>query len=302
MTTLVLSTAASKTASTSTTSIAAAETSAIPTDIASESFKTAYTRAMSQIQTAHNVASTYGQRPGAKRAFTIDNLNPTKVSTCVFWNRLDKETAANIKGLYDRSVTNTAGHKDTLYHLTVEYQTCSYVSTNDTYYITDLCDASPKPVEEQTNWNKVLVFVQSLIYSKLLNGVKIHKSKRAKTQTYGGSSDYYQSHLMRAMYEDNQSVLGNLAACFMWMVMTPGMNKAYENDTSRYATTLSGTFRCNKSPLLTRRLAPVVVAKPKTPQQEPVEEPVEQDKNDIPDNWEDSIDDDDIPDNWEDSC
>ena len=93
------------------------------------------------------------------------------------------------------------------------------------------------------------------------------------------------------MQKNDQVVLGALASCFVWMLETKNMNKAYEAQNSA-----AGSKRYNTSTLLCRRMPePEHAPVQSTPEPEP--EAAEESTSDddvTPDDWEETVE------NWED--
>jgi len=92
------------------------------------------------------------------------------------------------------------------------------------------------------------------------------------------------------MYENDQAVLGNLAACVMWMADTKGMNKSYETQNSN-----AGSTAYNTRTILRRNYVPpppVKIPEPAAETPKPEEEQQEEQQEDeIVDNWEQLLDD-----------
>jgi hypothetical protein len=218
-----------------------------------------------------------------RRELALGNLMPG--NSCVFWTRITSETRDAIKALYDASVSDSDGLLGLLYHMAVEYQTTTYVTARsiNRYHICDFHTGKLAQPETQAEWNKLLCFTQSVIHSRKLNAKALHSRKSTKTKLHQGSSMSFQNSLSKAMADNNQVVLGNLAACFVWMLETKNMNKTYETQNSA-----AGSKKYNKSTLLCRRMP------------EPEHAPVQSTPTPEPEAAEESTSDDDVtPDDWE---
>ena len=249
-------------------------------DTCNENFKDAYKTTFKSLNAARSIL---------KNRFTIDSMKPEHASSSPFWRRLKPEVSTHLKTMFDISVTSSHGHLDTLYSMAVDYNTCVWVSSLNKYHIADLDDAK-NPIQDE-DWKKMLYFIQSLIYSKKMDGRKIYRSKRMHTKVFSTSSSFYQDHVHEAMYSNNQHELGIIAACFMWMVTTKSMNKSYETQNSA-----AGTMVLNKEPLICRNQPKATPPPPttttKTPEPE-TEEVTAEAADDIDlsefecENWED---------------
>lgn len=226
----------------------------------------------------------------------IANLSPGNTNGTIFWHRLTKDITTPMKMLYDASATNSNGLLDVMYHLCVEYQTCTYISQNsiNKYYICELNKTIGKThiPDSQEDWNKLLVFTQSLIHSKKMDGRHVNAHKRSRTKIYQGASSIMHDQLMKDMVNNNQQSLGVLAGCFVWMLETKNMNREMVAD---HSNSQGYTTRYNNSTLLCRNLPPQPRAQTVTSSTLEVtssdesEEPIIQEEEDVVDNWEDLL-------------
>ena len=264
---------------------APAATQATMADHCDEEFKKVYETTYRSL----NSAKAFHEGPRRSKMLCFESILPKNVKTCRFLMRLDATTSTNIKYLHDVASTKGQGLVDLLYHLAFEYRTCTWVDTVRKYNIANIQNRNgfTHPVDAQA-WDKLLVFTQSLVHSKQLDGRKICSHKRAKTMIHQGSSSFYQQALERAMMGNDMRTLANLAACLVWFLETPNMNKSYEVYNSA-----AGSSQYNTSTLLCRTYTPPAEPEPTVaPKEEEEEEaPVEEDETDdfgeVVENWED---------------
>lgn len=239
----------------------------------------------SYVSTYESLNSAKAMFDNGRRKLALDALSPEKVRSCVFWNRLTMEVRDVMKALYDASITSSDGLLGLLYHCAVEYQTTTYVTARgiNRYHLCDFQAGKLPQPETQAGWDKLLCFTQSLVHSRKLNAKALHARKGTKTRLHQGSSMSFQNFLTTAVEKNNQVVLGALSACFVWMLETKNMNKAYEAQNSA-----AGSMRYNTSTLLCRRMP------------EPEHAPVQSIPEPEPEAAEESTSDDDVtPDDWE---
>ena len=257
-------------------------------DICEDGFVQAFNKAYKVLRDAKQ---TYDN---PRRALNLGNLHPNQVAkaSAVFWKRLDKVTAGNLRNVYDISVASSSGIGGVLYSITFDYQTCIRLPDDGTYHICNFTTSRSGlvTIATQEDWNKLLQFTQSLIHSNAFHGEKLHKCKRTKESIFQGSSASVHNFLTKSMYENDQAVLGNLAACVMWMADTKGMNKSYETQNSN-----AGSTAYNTRTILRRNYVPpppVKIPEPAAETPKPEEEQQEEQQEDeIVDNWEQLLDD-----------
>ena len=253
------------------------------------SFKQSYE---DTIRSLNNAKASH-DRTQRKFTLNLDTLKPENTKKCMFWKRITPDVAESMKVLYDTSVTGRGGLLDVLYHLWYEYKTCVYIDLVgiNKYHICDMrscCSGKLQLPESQEEWNKLLIFTQSLVHSKKLDAKAMFKHKRSQTRVHQSASSYNQARYEGWMLENNQQKLGILAGCFVWMLETKNMNRAYEVQNS-----CSGTSQYNDSTLLCRRKPVVKTARPVSkPQVDEEEEEVEVPALPEVDNWEDLLEDD----------
>ena len=252
-------------------------------DNATMDFQTAYDLTYENL----GAAKTYVER-GSKKNFNLDMLDPANASRTNFWRSLRPDVADVIMAIYDVIVSSARGGMlDLLYHMACEYHTC-VMMPNGTYHITNFARKNTvmRPVTSG-DWDKLLVFTQSVIHSNKFNTTRINRTKRTKTRIFSMTS--VNTKLQKAMVDNNQDTLGKFAACLIWMMETKNMNRSY---VPNKGASIGGSFEFNKSTLLTRSYTPksVEVVKEKAtepqPEPEPLEEPAQKEEE-IPENWED---------------
>ena len=261
---------------------ARAETQATMADHCNEEFKKVYETTYRSL----NSAKAFHEGPRRSKMLCFESILPKNVKTCRFLMRLDATTSTNIKYLHDVAATKGQGLVDLLYHLAFEYRTCTWVDNVRKYNVANIQNRNgfTHPVDAQA-WDKLLVFIQSLVHCKQLDGRKIYSHKRAKTVIHQGSSSFYQQSLERAMMSNDMRTLANLAACVVWYLETPNMNKSYEVHNS-----VAGSSQYNTSTLLCRTYTPPAETEPTVAPKQEEETPVEEDETDDfgdVDNWED---------------
>ena len=258
------------------------------------SFKQSYE---STIRSLNNAKASH-DRIQRKFTLNLDTLKPENTKKCMFWKHINPDVAECMKMLYDISVTGRAGLLDVLYYLCYEYKTCVYIDMVgiNKYHICDMrscCSGKLQLPDAQAEWDKLLVFTQSLIHSKKLDAKVMFKHKRTKTRVHQGASSYNQSRYEGWMMTNDQNKLGIMAGCFVWMLETKNMNRAYNVQNS-----CSGTYQYNESTLLCRRKpivqaeAPVQSDPNEVETKEPSAEEVEVTAFPEVDNWEDLLDED----------
>ena len=92
------------------------------------------------------------------------------------------------------------------------------------------------------------------------------------------------------MYENDQQILGSLAACLVWMLETKKMNRTYVTQNSSAGSMVynTGTLLCRKKPV--DEPEPQVSESPSVSSEDE-----ENEAKVVPESWEDEV-----PDNWED--
>lgn len=219
-----------------------------------------------------------------RRSLNLGSLHPNQVgkASTVFWKRLDKLTTESLKNVYDVSVSSSSGLGGVLYSIAVDYQTCIQFA-DGSFHVCNFTTSRSGLVniDTQEDWDKLLQFTQSLIHSNAFHGEKLHKCKRTKESIFQGSTASVHNALTKAMYENDQVVLGNLAACVMWMADTKGMNKSYETQNSS-----AGSSVYNTRTILRRNYVPPAPVKAPEPAAE-IPEPEEEEQMEVVDNWED---------------
>lgn len=225
---------------------------------------------------------------------SIDSLEPKHKGRCIFWKRLPKNIQEQVRILRDYSVCSSSGLVDLLYNCAYEYQTTTFVDKSgiNKYHICDLTHKNNISIPSSTeDWAAMFSFIQSVIFSKQLSAIRLYRSKRMSTKLYQISSDSNQQALEKAMYENDQEILGSLAACLVWMLETKQMNRTYVSQNSVVGTVVynKGTLLCRKKPA--DEPEPQVNESPSASSED--EENITKDV--VPDNWED-----DVPDSWED--
>lgn len=228
-----------------------------------------------------------------RRVLDLGKLHPNQVtkSSAVFWKRMDKLTAESLRNVYDVSVASSSGLGGVLYGIAADYQTCIRFD-DGAYHVCNFAASRSGlvTIEAQADWDKLLQFTQSLIHGNVFHGEKLHKCKRTKVSIFQGSSASVHNFLTKAMYDNDQAVLGNLAACVMWMADTKGMNMSYETQNSA-----AGGSVYNTRTILRRNYVPpppVKTPEPaaETPQPEPEpEEDEAQDPESVVENWEELL-------------
>ena len=252
-------------------------------DNATMDFQTAYDLTYEKL----GAAKTYVDR-GSRKNLDLDMLDPANASRTNFWRSLRPDVADVIKAIRDVIVASAGGGMlALLYHMACEYQTC-VMMPNGTYHIANLAGKNTimRPVTSG-DWDKLLVFTQSVIHSNKFNTARINRTKRTKTRVFNMTT--VNTKLQKAMLDNDQDTLGKFAACLIWMMETKNMNRSYVPDKGA---SIGGSFQFNKSTLLTRSYTPkpVEVVKEKAPEPEPDQKPAEepaQKEEDIPENWED---------------
>ena len=222
-----------------------------------------------------------------RRVLDLGKLHPNQVSkaSAVFWKRLDKVTAESLRNVYDVSVACSSGLGGVLYGIAADYQTCIRFDDGAFHVCNFTASRSGLvAIDTQGDWDKLLQFTQSLIHSNAFHGEKLHKCKRTKVSIFQGSSASVHNFLTKAMYDNDQAVLGNLAACVMWMADTKGMNMSYEMQNS-----VAGGSVYNTRTILRRNYVPPPPVKTPEPEVAPpeLEEPEEEEEEEVVDNWED---------------
>lgn len=216
-----------------------------------------------------NAAKSFHEGPQRRKTLSLESISPKHAKSCRFFLRLSAETATNVKSLYDYSATSSSGLLGLLSMLESGYQTCTFVHKVGRYHLTNVAARSGimAPIDS-ASWDKLLVFTQSLVHSKFLDGKRICLHK-GRTAIHQGSSSFHQNALTRALDSNDSKVLANLAACIVWMLDTKYMNKSYETQNSA-----AGTFSHNTSTLLCRNYTPPVAEpQPKKAEEKPAEEP-----------------------------
>lgn len=220
-----------------------------------------------------NAAKSFHEGPQRRKTLSFESISPKHIKNCRFFMRLNAETAANVKSLYDFSATSSSGLLGMLSMLESSYQTCTFVHKVGRYHLTNVAAKSGimAPIDS-ASWDKLLVFTQSLVHSKFLDGKRIC-GRKGRTVIHQGSSSFHQNALTKALESNDSKVLANLAACTIWMLDTKFMNKSYETQNS-----CAGTFSHNTSTLLCRNYTPPVAPEPAAPVREEAEETPENDK------------------------
>lgn len=224
-----------------------------------------------------------------RRVLDLGKLHPNQVSkaSAVFWKRLDKVTAESLRNVYDVSVACSSGLGGVLYGVAADYQTCIRFD-DGAFHVCNFTAARSGlvTIDAQGDWDKLLQFTQSLIHSNTFHGEKLHKCKRTKVSIFQSSSASVHNFLTKAMYDNDQVVLGNLAACVMWMADTKGMNMSYETQNSA-----AGGSVYNTRTILRRNYVPPPPVKTPEPEVAPpeLEEPEEEEEEEVVDNWEDLV-------------
>ena len=259
-------------------------------DICNDDFKTNYYETIRILNTARE------RHQRGNRLLSIDRLRPEELNQCAFMRNLPRPILEKVKMLYDMSVSSTSV-EDMLYVLCVEYETCTYVKSQQKYHVCDLNTSNhvPNPVGEE-DWTKLLFFIQSFIHSGKMKSDAMLRRKKIKSRIYQTKGNMFQTTMMKNMTENNQAELGSFCGCVIWFLETANMNKKYVVQNSN-----AGTMVYNKGSDLCRKLP----TEKKVPVIEKVEEVEEEEDNEaeksVADNWEDVADNwEDVADSWED--
>ena len=253
-------------------------------DTYNQMFETGYVTAYDKL---NNAKYYLGSR------LSLDSLEPKHKDRCIFWNRLPKDIQEQVRILRDYSVCNSSGLVDLLYNCAFEYQTATFVDKSgiNKYHICDLTHKNSVSIPSSPeDWAAMFSFIQSVIFSKKLSATRLHRSKRMSTKLYQNASGSNQQALEKAMYENDQQILGSLAACLVWMLETKKMNRTYVTQNSSAGSMVynTGTLLCRKKPV--DEPEPQVSESPSVSSEDE-----ENEAKVVPESWEDEV-----PDNWED--
>ena len=260
-----------------------------------EAFQASFTKTFADL----NRARDYQLRQNTRKNFNINDLNPKNLQKVFFWKSLSGITQTYMKIIYDASTLNSGDIIFGLHNsLPNTFATHDPQNTSmNKIYICDLKITKTMIVPiDLTQYSYLYQYILKLIDTNLFDGTYINKHKSIKVPIHFNNSIQYHN-LIRST--DNIQLIAKFAACLIWTLHTPQMNKFHSTqfvsrfDPEASVCNFNSSTRLFKSkptpakptPSQPTHIEPTHDADLTTPQPiEPIEpiEPI-----DIPDDWED---------------